>query len=106
MSIYFCSDCISTLAVLFLLITSFNAFLKEFTEIFTSSSVVAQEQTLILITLFPLRDAPPTQHSLNSCILAIVLSVMSSVSQQTSTWLYTTSLTTVNPFSAFNSSAN
>ena len=57
-----------------------------------SASVVAHEQTLTRMTERLRHFAPPTQHSPDCCILAIVASVRASLSHPTRTWLNTTSL--------------
>ncbi len=56
-----------------------------------SSSVVAQEQTLMRITAFPCQPAPPAQHSPEAWIFRRVSDVISSLSHAASTWLNTTS---------------
>src|SRR5687768_8172158 len=90
----------------YLFLACAKAIRKDRTDNRTSCSVVAQEQTLTLITFLPFQAEPPTQHTLSFCMCSMTLFVSSSVSQVTTTWLKTTSFMIVNPSIAESSDAN
>ena len=57
----------------------------------TSSSVVAQEDTLMRIAARPCQTVPPHQHVPSACSSAIARRVCSAEPNETRTWLSTTS---------------
>src|SRR6266567_4967892 len=63
----------------------------------TSSSVVAQELTLIRIAVWSCQTVDPHQQVPSAWMRSMVLSVFSGDPNETSTWLMTTSLRTLYP---------
>src|SRR5882762_3703687 len=59
-----------------------------------SASVVAHDDTLMRIAVWPCQTVPPHQQVPSSCTRAITSSVRSELPNDTKTWLSTTSLST------------
>ena len=57
----------------------------------TSASVVAHDETLMRIAMFPCHEVPPHQHVPSCWIAAITRRVTSGAPNETSTWFSTTS---------------